>query len=114
VLKLYTDEQFPYPVVQRLIAKGFDVLTVQEAGNANQKISDSEVLAFAASQGRAVLTQNRRDFIALHNKSQAHAGIVVCTKNLNWDSFAEEIERALVGRSSITGELVRVNRSSLS
>jgi predicted nuclease of predicted toxin-antitoxin system len=112
VPKLYADEQFPHPAVQRLIAKGFDVLTVQEANKATQKIPDPEVLAFAISQGRAVITQNRRDFIALHNQSQAHAGIVVCTKNLNWDSFAEEIERALAGRTSIAGELIRVNRPS--
>jgi predicted nuclease of predicted toxin-antitoxin system len=110
VLKLYADEQFPRPAVDRLIAKGFDVLTVQEAGKANQKISDPEVLAFAINQGRAVITQNRRDFISLHNQSQAHAGIVVCTKNLDWDSFADEIERALSGRTSITGELIRVSR----
>jgi predicted nuclease of predicted toxin-antitoxin system len=110
VLKLYADEQFPRPAVDRLIAKGFGVLTVQEAGKANQKISDPEVLAFAINQGRAVITQNRRDFISLHNQSQAHAGIVVCTKNLDWDSFADEIERALSGRTSITGELIRVSR----
>jgi predicted nuclease of predicted toxin-antitoxin system len=110
VLKLYADEQFPRPAVDRLIAKGFDVLTVQEAGKANQKISDPEVLAFAINQGRAVITQNRRDFISLHNQSQAHAGIVVCTKNLDWDSFADEIERALSGRTSITGELIRISR----
>jgi predicted nuclease of predicted toxin-antitoxin system len=112
VLKLYADEQFPRPAVQRLIAKGFDVLTVQEAGKDNQKISDPEVLAFAIRQGRAVITQNRRDFIALHNQSQDHAGIVVCTKNLDWDSFADEIEQALAGRKSIAGELIRVNRPS--
>lgn len=113
MVKLYADEQFPYPVVQRLIAKGFAVLTVQEAKKDNQKIPDPEVLAFAISQGRAVITQNRRDFIALHNQSQAHAGIVVCTKNLDWDSFAEEIERTLADRTSIAGELIRVNRPSL-
>lgn len=112
MLKLYADEQFPRPVVQRLIIKGFDLLTVQEAKNANQKIPDPEVLAFAISQGRAVITQNRRDFIALHNQSEDHAGIIVCTKNLDWDSFAEEIERALAGRTSIAGELSRVNRPS--
>jgi predicted nuclease of predicted toxin-antitoxin system len=110
VLNLYADEQFPHPAVQRPIAKGFDVLTVQEAGKANQKIPDPEVLAFATSQGRAVITQNRRDFIALHNQSQAHAGIVVCTKNLDWDSFAAEIERTLAGKTSLIGELIRVNR----
>ena len=105
-------EQFPRPVVQRLVIKGFDLLTVQEANKANQKIPDPEVLAFAISQGRAVITQNRRDFIDLHNQSEAHAGIIVCTKNLDWDSFAEEIERALAGRTSIAGELIRVNRPS--
>jgi predicted nuclease of predicted toxin-antitoxin system len=110
VLKLYADEQFPHPVVQRLIAKGFDILTIQQAGKANQKVPDAEVLAFATSQSRAVLTQNRRDFIALHNQSQAHAGIVACTKNLDWDSFAQEIERALAGKTSIAGELIRIYR----
>lgn len=112
MLKLYADEQFPRPAVHRLIAKGFDVLTVQDANKDNQKISDPEVLAFAISQERAVITQNRRDFIALHNQSKTHAGIIVCTKNLDWDSFAEEIERVLTGRTSIAGELIRVNRPS--
>jgi predicted nuclease of predicted toxin-antitoxin system len=110
--KLYADEQFPHPVVRLLIAKGYDVLTVQEAGKANQKIPDEEVLAFASSQNRAVITQNRRDFIALHNQSQAHAGIVACSKNLDWESFATEIDRTLSGKELINGELIRVNRPS--
>ena len=110
MLKIYADEQFPHPVVRLLTAKGYDVLTVQEAGKANQKIPDEEVLAFATSQERAVITQNRRDFIALHNQSQAHAGIIACSKNLNWESFATEIDRILSGKESIDGELLRVNR----
>jgi hypothetical protein len=36
MITLYADEQFPLPVVTRLRAKGYDVLTVQNAGNANQ------------------------------------------------------------------------------
>ncbi|WP_309731086.1 DUF433 domain-containing protein [Chamaesiphon sp. OTE_75_metabat_556] len=32
----YADEQFPLPVVTRLRAKSYDVLTVLDAGNANQ------------------------------------------------------------------------------
>ncbi|WP_412768527.1 DUF5615 family PIN-like protein [Leptolyngbya sp. KIOST-1] len=51
------------------------MLTVQEAGQANRRIPDEEVLQFAISQDRAVITQNRRDFIKLHNQSSAHAGI---------------------------------------
>lgn len=38
---------------------GHYVLKVQEAGNANQKITEEQILAFAVSQERAVLTLNR-------------------------------------------------------
>ncbi|MEM8501548.1 MAG: DUF5615 family PIN-like protein [Cyanobacteria bacterium P01_D01_bin.1] len=47
------------------------------AGNANKKISDEDVLAFATQQEKAVLTLNRRDFIRLHKFTANHAGIVV-------------------------------------
>ena len=60
--RLYADEQYPYPVVEFLRALGHDVLTVQEAGRANQGIPDSDVLAFATSSNRAILTQNRKYF----------------------------------------------------
>ena len=112
MLCLYADEQFPLPVVERLRGKGYDVLTVQEAGKGNQRIPDEDVLAFATDISRAVITQNRRDFIRLHNLSPAHAGIVVCSRNLDWDSFATEIDWVLVGREKLTQELVRVNRSA--
>jgi hypothetical protein len=36
----YADEQFPKDTTIALRALGHDVLTVQEAGNANQKIPD--------------------------------------------------------------------------
>lgn len=36
--RLYADEQYPYPVVEYLRILGHDILTVQEAGQANQKI----------------------------------------------------------------------------
>ncbi len=75
--RFYADEQFPLPVVELLRNLGHDVLTVQEAGNANQRIPDEQVLAFAVSQERAILTINRIDFIRLHRRE--HFGIVVCT-----------------------------------
>jgi len=58
--RFYTDENFPRPVIAFLRAMGHDVLTAQEAGNANLGIPDPEVLAFAASNNRAVLTGNQR------------------------------------------------------
>lgn len=110
MIALYADEQFPLPVITRLRNKGYDILTVQEAGNANQEIPDDQVLVFATSQNRAVITQNRRDFIWLHNQGLNHAGIVVCSKNLDWDGFATEIDLVLANRDLIVGKLVRVNR----
>ncbi|WP_169269011.1 DUF5615 family PIN-like protein, partial [Brasilonema octagenarum] len=56
--RLYTDEQFPRKVSELLRTMGHDVLTVQEAGNANLGIPDEEVLAFAVSDNRAVITLN--------------------------------------------------------
>jgi predicted nuclease of predicted toxin-antitoxin system len=91
VLRLYADEQFPLPVVQRLRALGYDVLAAQEAGQANQRIPDEQVLAFAAANDRAVISQNRRDFIRLHQQDSNHAGIVICCKDLDWDGFATAI-----------------------
>lgn len=57
--RFYTNENFPLQVVRRLRALSHDVLTSLEAGQANRRIPDEEVLAFATSQGRVLLTQNR-------------------------------------------------------
>lgn len=81
--RFYADEQFPLPVVELLRTLGHDVLTVQEAGNAEQGIHDDEVLAFAISQERSMLTINRDDFICLHLRDYYHFGIIVCTNNRN-------------------------------
>nr|WP_309242617.1 DUF5615 family PIN-like protein [Limnofasciculus baicalensis] len=56
MVSLYADEGFPKVVTGLLRQFGHDVLTVQEAGQANQRIPDNQVLAFATIQGRAVLT----------------------------------------------------------
>lgn len=68
MVRLYADEQFPRIATEYLRSLGHDVLTVQEAGNAGK--SDPEVLAFAIADNRAILTQNRRDFVRLHRETQ--------------------------------------------
>ena len=79
--QLYADEDFSYPVVQRLHQLGHDVLTAHEAGQAGQSIEDEAVLAFATDAGRAILTFNRRHFIRLHLRVPSHEGIIVCTRD---------------------------------
>lgn len=108
---LYADEQFPLPVVNRLRSLGEDVLTMQETGKANQKIPDAQVLEFASSLERAVLTINRRDFIRLHRINTGHAGIIVCTANSNWQAMADRIHEALTVIGTPASRLIRVNRA---
>ncbi|MEG4031589.1 MULTISPECIES: DUF5615 family PIN-like protein [unclassified Microcoleus] len=112
--RLYADEQYPYPVVELLRALGHDVLTVQEAGRANQKIPDSDVLAFATSEKRAVITENRKDFFRLHRIQSLHAGIIACTNDRNWEALANRIHTAIVAAEPLEGKLIRVVRPTLS
>ena len=107
-MKLYADEQFPYPVVKCLRDLGHDVLTVQEAGKANQRVSDDEVLAFATENDRAVVTQNRKDFIRLHRLQPNHAGIIVCSDDRDWDALAQRIHAAVTEAECLQGKLLRI------
>lgn len=108
--RFYTDEQFPFPVVRFLRAFGHDVLTVQEAGNANQGIPDEDVLAFAIDDNRIILTLNRDDFIALHRLQPDHTGIIVCTRDQNWENLAIRINEAISSFETLNGQLIRVYR----
>ena len=107
---LCSNENFPKPVVEELRRLGNDVLTVLEVGQAGQAISDVEVLAFATSLGRAVLTLNRKHFIRLHQEQPIHAGIVVCTFDPDFFSQAERIHALLQLHPQRQGQLLRVNR----
>lgn len=113
MVRFYADEQFPFQVVELLRNLGYDVLTVQEAGNANQRIPDDQVLMFAISQERSILTINRIDFIRLHRHDDNHFGIVVCTNNRNWEQFAERIDGTVRAEESLQGKLIRVVRPSV-
>ncbi len=110
---LYADEQFPRVVVELLRALGHDVLTVQEASNANLGIPDEDVLAFAVTKERAVLTLNRIDFIRLHASQPNHAGIIVCKDDRqDRQRMATRISEAISNVETLRGMLVRVNRPS--
>lgn len=108
--RLYANENFPLSAVEDLRQLGHDVLTSLEAGRAGQAIPDEDVLEFATSADRAVLTFNRRDFIRLHAIMPAHAGVVVCTVDADSVALAERIDRALAGLPNLRGQLVRIHR----
>ncbi|HQV95259.1 MAG TPA: DUF5615 family PIN-like protein [Anaerolineales bacterium] len=106
----YTNENFPVKIAEYLREMGYDVLTSFEAGNANQRIPDAEVLDFASRSGRILLTINRRDFIELHEKSPNHAGVIVCSQNIDLREQAEQIHSSIQEAGDMTGKLIRINR----
>jgi predicted nuclease of predicted toxin-antitoxin system len=89
--RLLADENFPAPAVQALRQLGYDVITLQERGKANQQFPDSQVLELATVENRTVLTLNRKHFIRLHQASSKHAGIIVCTVDLDFAGQAHGI-----------------------
>jgi hypothetical protein len=110
--RLYADEDFSYPVIQRLRQLGHDILTAHEAGQAGQGIEDAAVLAFATAAGRAVVTFNRRHFIGLHAAVSSHAGIVVCTRDDDVAALSNRINQQLQSALVLLNQLLRVNRPS--
>jgi predicted nuclease of predicted toxin-antitoxin system len=108
--RLYADEQFPRVVSKLLRTMGHEVLTVQEAGNANLGIPDEAVLAFAISDSRAVVTLNRQDFIKLHRTNSQHCGIIICTNDLDRPRMASQINKAISVQEPLEGKLIRVVR----
>ena len=108
--RLYADEDFSYPVVQRLRQLGHDLLTAHEAGQAGQSSTDAAVLAFATAAGRAVVTFNRRHFIRLHVEVSSHAGIIVCTRDDDVVALADRIHQQLQQVPTLQDQLFRIKR----
>ena len=107
--RLYANENFPLPVVEELRRLGHDVLTTQDAGEAERAVPDEKVLEFAVSKTRAVITLNRRHFIQLHKRKSSHSGIIVCTYDPKFIAQAERID-SIISVSQLAGTLIRVNR----
>ncbi|GCL38930.1 hypothetical protein SR1949_40500 [Sphaerospermopsis reniformis] len=113
MVRLYADEQFPRVVSELLRNFGHDVLTVPEAGKANQSIPDEEVLNFAIQEERAILTLNRYDFIRLHRLQPNHSGIIVCTNDSDRNRMSQRLHEAISQAGNLAGKLIRVVRPSI-
>jgi predicted nuclease of predicted toxin-antitoxin system len=107
--RLLADENFPRPVVEALRALGHDVVTVQEMGLGDSSVTDGAILERASAEQRALVTLDRRDFIALHHVRPSHAGIIACNFDLDFLAQAARIDRAIEERV-LRGQLIRVNR----
>lgn len=105
----YSNENFPLPAVELLRAMGHDVLTSRETGKINQSIPDEDVLAYAASLSRCLLTQDK-DFFVLHEKVVNHAGIIHTTVDLNYQRLASNICEMIKKSPSLKGQLFKVRK----
>jgi len=111
---LYADEDFSLPVIWELRRLGHDVLTVREAGQANQKIDDPTVLACAIRVGRSVLTFNHAHFRRLHRQVQPHSGIISCTRDDDVVALAARIHEALSNCPDLVNQFIRIVRPNVS
>lgn len=110
--RLYSNENFPQPVVEELRRLGHDVLTSLDAGKANQRIADDEVIRYATEQRRAVLTLNRRHFHIQHRLSATHAGIITCTVDADYRALAARVHERLIATPDLNGQLIKITKPS--
>ena len=93
-IKLYLDEDVDPLLAEVLRDRGFDCISTHEVNNRGR--SDLDQLAFAAGQGRAILTFNVRDFVRLAQEFDAagksHKGIIVS----DHPAFRELLRRILM------------------
>ena len=109
--QLYCNENFPLPVVLELRRLGNKCVTVAESGGDNVRMTDAEVLTYAAANSMAVITLNRRHFIALHEQRPNHAGIIVCTVDNDFAALARRIDETIkLYKDGLSGRLIRVTR----
>jgi len=82
-IAVYTDELVDPALAIELRKRGYDVLSCHEAGRINQKINDRDQLIYAANHERAILTNNKRDFLPLDvrwkRQGRVHAGMMLYT-----------------------------------
>lgn len=107
---LLADENFPAPAIERLRQLDHDVLTLLQTDMAGLAIPDDQVLAFATTLDRCLLTLNRKDFIKLHTQSDHHAGIVICTSDSDFIALADRVDLCLATIENSTTKFVSTYR----
>jgi hypothetical protein len=79
-LPLLLDEMFSDTIAQQLRTKGHDVISVV-AQPTLVGLPDDQILAYATTEGRALVTANIKDFMPLDGRyqaaGQAHPGLIL-------------------------------------
>lgn len=84
-IQFYCDEDGSVDIAHNLQQRGFKVLTTHDA--LRLAYDDTDQLAFAVEQQRAIITHNRRDFEVLHqtylHQERLHMGIIIVKRRPN-------------------------------
>jgi len=100
-------------LVQLLVDAGHDVVSVSD--EELEGVSDEVVLDRARTLGRALLTQNVRDFRELHEENPEHPGILCVfherdrSKDLSYVDIVRAIANLEAAELDIAGEYVVLN-----
>jgi hypothetical protein len=93
-IHLYFDEDVSVSIVENLRTRGFDVLSVRDAGARGR--SDDEQMLYAVSQKRAMVTHNRVDFEKQHVKflenGMHHYGVIVAKRRRDSEVVSKLLE----------------------
>jgi hypothetical protein len=105
LIRLYIDEDVHESVASALRRRGYDIVSVREADR--RGFSDTEQLAYAVEQGRALFSFNASDYIALHleylTRGQEHAGVIV-SKQI---PIGETVRRLLILLDRVSADEIR-------
>lgn len=97
-MKLALDEMYAPAVAEQLRDRDRDVVAVTERADL-RGTTDEDLLAWAQTEGRALVTDNQRDFIPIHHRRIAsghdHQGLILTTNR-----------RFPRGQPATTGKLV--------
>ena len=111
--RFYSNEKLPLEIVKSLRKFGHDVLTSVEAGQANQGIPDNEVLTYAASENRILITLNSEDFIKLHRSGINHNGIIICKDDRDYSGQAQTLQNYLQKQTlNLSNCLIRIQKQN--
>ena len=93
-IHLYFDEDVSVGIVENLRTRGFDVLSVRDAGVLGR--SDDEQMLYAVSQKRAMVTHNRVDFEKQHvrflKNGLQHYGVIVAKRRKDTEVVTKLLE----------------------
>ena len=101
-MRLDFDEDVSVEIAANLKSRGFDVLTVRDAGR--RHLADEAQLACAVQEQRTIVTHNRADFELLHAQylaaQQPHFGIIIAKRRPHDDIVVRKLLNLLDSVSS--------------